>query len=61
MVSGKKAEMLAYFCLGSDPWGSSEWLADLNPADWRAAFPQLAAYPWDLFDYDAEDRFLASL
>jgi nucleoside-diphosphate-sugar epimerase len=37
------------------------WLAERNPADWRAAFPQLAAYPWDLFDYDAEDRFLASL
>lgn len=36
------------------------WLRDLNPADWRAAFPQLAAYPWDLFDYEAEDRFFAS-
>lgn len=33
------------------------WLVKLNPADWRAAFPQLAAYPWDLFDYEAEDRF----
>ena len=37
------------------------WLRDLNPADWRAAFPQLAGYPWDLFDYEAEDRFFASL
>ncbi|MEM6584974.1 MAG: reductase [Pseudomonadota bacterium] len=36
-------------------------LAKLNPSDWRAAFPQLAAYPWDMFDYEAEDRFLASL
>ncbi|MEO0419878.1 MAG: reductase [Pseudomonadota bacterium] len=36
---------------------SIEWLADLNPTDWRNAFPQLAAYPWDLFDYEAEDRF----
>ena len=36
-------------------------LADLNPSDWRAVFPQLAAYPWDLFDYEAEDRFLAAL
>lgn len=49
-----------------EPYGhgapdSVEWLADLNPADWRAAFPQLAAYPWDLFDYEAEDRFLATL
>ncbi|MEL6877223.1 MAG: reductase [Pseudomonadota bacterium] len=36
-------------------------LRDDPPHDWRATFPQLAAYPWDLFDYDAEDRFLASL
>mgnify|MGYP002780683515 CR=1 FL=1 len=34
------------------------WLADAPPTDWRAAFPQLAAYPWDMFDYAAEDRFL---
>ncbi|MEM9500370.1 MAG: reductase [Pseudomonadota bacterium] len=32
------------------------WLRDLNPTDWRKTFPQLAAYPWDLFDYEAEDR-----
>lgn len=37
------------------------WLADLNPADWRTAFPQLAAYPWDLFDYAAEDAVLGRL
>lgn len=37
------------------------WLAQRNPADWRAAFPQLAAYPWDLFDYAAEDAYLAAL
>ena len=36
-----------------------DWLADIRPKDWRAAFPQLAAYPWDLFDYAAEDRFLS--
>ncbi len=41
--------------------GAIDWLRDLNPTDWRAAFPQLAAYPWDLFDYEAEDRFLAAL
>jgi nucleoside-diphosphate-sugar epimerase len=27
--------------------------------DWREVFPRLAGYPTDLFDYDAEDRFLA--
>ncbi|MEO0590271.1 MAG: reductase [Pseudomonadota bacterium] len=33
------------------------WLCECNPAHWRTAFPQLAAYPWDLFDYATEDRF----
>jgi hypothetical protein len=28
---------------------------------WRAAFPALAAYPEDLFDYAAEDAVLSSL
>jgi nucleoside-diphosphate-sugar epimerase len=28
--------------------------------DWRALFPVLAAYPYDLFDYQAEDAWLAS-
>lgn len=37
------------------------WLKELNPTDWRASFPQLAAYPWDLFDYEAEDRFFDEL
>lgn len=27
--------------------------------DWREAFPGLAAYPNDLFDYEAEDRYFA--
>lgn len=44
-----------------DVANSVGYLARLAPDDWRAAFPQLAAYPWDLFDYDAEDRFFASL
>ncbi len=35
------------------------WLAEDPPANWRDAFPQLALYPWDLFDYSREDRFLA--
>ncbi|MBD2841453.1 Rossmann-fold NAD(P)-binding domain-containing protein [Erythrobacter rubeus] len=34
------------------------WLADRSPGDWRKAFPQLVAYPWDLFDYDSEDHFI---
>ena len=36
-----------------------DWLACRSTAgrpvaDWRTAFPQLAAYPWDMFDYAAE-------
>ena len=38
-----------------------EWLVEYNPADWRAAFPQLTVYPWDLFDYAAEDAALDAL
>lgn len=36
-----------------------DWLVRLQPHDWRRAFPTLAAYPWDLFDYAAEDAALA--
>lgn len=28
--------------------------------DWRSALPGLAAYPWNLFDYEADDRALAA-
>ncbi|MBO6525976.1 hypothetical protein [Erythrobacter sp.] len=38
-----------------------DWLRNLNLADWRTALPQLAAYPWDLFDYAAEDAILGAL
>jgi len=57
VVSGAKAEDMAYFIVGAGFDEAIHWLRDLNPADWRTAFPQLAAYPWDLFDYEAEDRF----
>lgn len=63
--SAKIGSTLGYrmdgFHYGGEAPRAVEWLAELNPPDWRAAFPQLAAYPWDLFDYEAEDRFLASL
>ena len=36
------------------------WLADGAAGDdWKRAFPILAAYPMDLFDYTAEDAWLA--
>lgn len=60
VVSGKKHEALLREIrqpYRNDAIDAVQWLRDLNPADWRTAFPQLAAYPWDLFDYEAEDRF----
>ena len=38
-----------------------KWLVDLRPKDWRAAFPVLASYPYEQFDYAAEDKFLKEL
>ena len=62
-------DMTAATALGYRPVGG---YADLAPAacrafiagagdDWRAAFPALAAYPYDLFDYAAEDRALDAM
>lgn len=48
---GGYAETIASTC---------RWLADgAAGGDWRAAFPALAAYPWDLFDYAREDAWLS--
>ena len=33
--------------------------AAVQAGDWRNAFSALARYPYDLFDYAAEDAFLA--
>jgi hypothetical protein len=35
------------------------WLAALAPQDWRAAFPVLASYSNEQFDYVAEDVFFS--
>jgi hypothetical protein len=38
------------------------WLVETAKArPWQEAFPVLASYPWDLFDYRAEDQYLAGL
>lgn len=38
------------------------WLVETaKTRPWREAFPVLASYPWDLFDYRAEDHYLAGL
>lgn len=36
-----------------------DWLVAQSGKDWRSHFPVLAAYPMELFDYAAEDSFLA--
>lgn len=38
-----------------------DWLVqNAADADWKQLFPLLASYPWNLFDYPAEDVFFAS-
>ena len=63
VTSGAKAAASGF--AGAQPYREGtagiDWLAQQPPEGWRAAFPQLAAYPWDLFDYAAEDAYLASL
>ena len=56
-----RAGSLARIEFGVEAEPAIQWLRDLNPSDWQAAFPQLAAYTWDMFDYQAEDSFLATL
>jgi nucleoside-diphosphate-sugar epimerase len=37
------------------------WLVSRAAFDWREEFPDLAAYPVNHFDYEAEDEFLAKM
>lgn len=63
MVSNAKMKATGFgspSTYGTGARAAAQWLLDLAPTDWRAAFPQLAAYPWDLFDYHSEDAYLAS-
>ncbi len=43
-----------------DLYEAIDWLREQKTSEWRALFPQLAAYPWDLFDYAAEDAYFAA-
>jgi nucleoside-diphosphate-sugar epimerase len=36
------------------------WLEGVDSEGWQHRFPDLAAYPWDMFDYDAEDIKLST-
>lgn len=60
MVSAKKLVKAGFedqINYGAGVLPASGWLRELNPKDWRAAFPVLAGYPYDHFDYAAEDEF----
>jgi nucleoside-diphosphate-sugar epimerase len=37
---------------------SIKWLSEFATHDWEHRFAALAAYPWNLFDYSAEDSWL---
>jgi len=41
--------------------GLCDWLLQQDIENWQAAFPVLAGYPLQLFDYAAEDNFVAAL
>ncbi len=60
MIDGSKAQGVAGYRSPryADAAGPAiEWLAKCDPDDWSEQFPQLASYPWDLFDYAAEHAF----
>ncbi|MXP27406.1 reductase [Porphyrobacter algicida] len=38
-----------------------DWLFETDRYAWQATFPQLARYPWDMFDYAAEDALFQTL
>jgi nucleoside-diphosphate-sugar epimerase len=61
VVSMAAAEAIGYRPAGSYAETVApfvDWLKQLAPVDWRKAFPGLAAYPSDIFDYAAEDAAL---
>ncbi|MGG5578316.1 hypothetical protein ACPDHL_13370 [Myroides sp. C15-4] len=35
-----------------------QWLSRFTSSNWEKNFPQLAAYPYHLFDYETEDPLL---
>ncbi len=38
---------------------TAAWALEELQGDWTEAFPKLAAYPFPLFNYDAEDAYIA--
>ena len=62
-IDDSKARQAGYHPVG--PYADTvtdacRWLLLQDREDWRGHFPQLAVYPYNLFDYEAEDRFFAT-
>lgn len=61
-ISGAKALGIGYQPVGdytTTVTSACDYLMQHSNDDWKNAYPQLAAYPYDMFDYQAEDRWLA--
>lgn len=63
MVSEAKGRAIGYRPFGNYRVTVAEacaWLMRQPPEDWQQRFTQLAMYPYNMFDYAAEDRWLES-
>lgn len=63
-VGDAKARQIGYCPVGTyaDTVGETcRWLLQQDRRNWRELFPQLAAYPYNLFDYQSEDKFFANV
>lgn len=61
VLSTQAAESLGYHAVTDYKKAAAklcEWLCKQNDKEWKKIFPVLAAYPYDLFDYNQEDSFL---
>ena len=61
-ISDSRARGLGYNPVGDYRMtvaASCTWLSSQPSERWKSLFPQLAAYPHDLFDYTSEDRYFA--
>ncbi|MEL7197454.1 MAG: reductase [Pseudomonadota bacterium] len=63
IISSAKAEATGLYPCSEryKPSAALQWLCKQPLNDWEPLFPVLVRYGYDLFDYAAEDRFLASL
>ncbi|MEI2273170.1 hypothetical protein OHD16_13550 [Sphingobacterium sp. ML3W] len=48
-------------CYTRDSRKYISWLASFSPLNWEKHFKQLAAYPFEQFDYHNEDQFIKKL